>query len=85
MNEPSRDKQLEAILHSYLQAVDAGQNPDREELLRRYPDFADELREFFADQARMDRMALALNQADAAIIVVHPSRPGFSLAFLMVQ
>ena len=46
MSEPSREQQLEAILHSYLQAVDAGQNPDREELLRRHPDVADELRVF---------------------------------------
>jgi len=70
MSEPSRDKQLEAILHSYLQAVDAGENPDREELLRRHPDFADELREFFADQAKMDGMAKALNQAHASDITL---------------
>jgi hypothetical protein len=70
MSESSREKQLEAILHGYLQAVDAGQNPDREELLRRYPDFADELREFFTDQAKMDRMAQALNQAHVGNITL---------------
>ena len=63
-------KQLDAILHSYLQAVDAGQNPDREELLRRHPDLADELRAFFADQAKMDSMALALNKAHAGDITL---------------
>ncbi len=68
MSEPSREQQLEAILHGYLQAVDAGQNPDREELLRRHPDLADELRAFFADQAKLDRMAQALKQADAGDI-----------------
>jgi hypothetical protein len=70
MSEPSREKQLEAILHSYLQGVDAGQNPDREDLLRWYPDFADELREYFADQAKIDRMALALNQAHVGDITL---------------
>ncbi len=68
MSEPSREQQLEAILHSYLQAVDAGQNPDRAELVRRHPDVADELRAFFADQAKLDRMAQALNQADVGDI-----------------
>ena len=56
MSELSRDKQLESILHGYLQAVDAGQNPDRDDLLRRHPELADDLREFFADQAKMDRV-----------------------------
>ena len=65
MSEPSREQQLEAILHSYLQAVDAGQNPDRAELLGRHADFAEELREFFADQSTMERMAKALKQAHA--------------------
>ena len=68
MSEPSREQQLEAILHSYLQAVDAGQNPDREELLRRHPEVTDELRAFFADQAKLDRMALALKQAEVGDI-----------------
>ncbi len=63
MTESSREKLLEAILHSYLQAVDAGQNPDREELLQRHPEIADELRGFFADQSRMDRLAKSLKTA----------------------
>src|SRR5438874_12492798 len=70
MNEPAREKQLEAILHGYLQAVDTGQNPDCDELLRRHPDLADELRAFFADQAKMDRAALALKQAHACDITI---------------
>lgn len=56
MSESSRDLQVQAILHSYLQAVDAGQTPDREELLRKHPELAAELREFFADQEKMDRL-----------------------------
>ena len=62
MNEPSRERQLETILHAYLQAVDAGNNPDREELLRRYPDFAKDLRDFFADQEKMDGFVKSMHK-----------------------
>jgi WD40 repeat protein/tRNA A-37 threonylcarbamoyl transferase component Bud32 len=70
MNQPSRQKQLEAILHDYLQAVDRGQGPDQEELLRRHADLADELRAFFADEGKMDRVAQALNQAHLGDITI---------------
>jgi eukaryotic-like serine/threonine-protein kinase len=63
MNEPSHEKQLESILHAYLQAVDAGGKQDRDELLRQHPDLADELREFFADAGKMDRFAQSLHKA----------------------
>ena len=46
MNELSRERQLESILHAYLQAVDAGQVPDQGELLSQHPEFVEELREF---------------------------------------
>ena len=70
MNEPSREKQLESILHGYLQAVDAGQHPDREELLRKHPDLADDLREFFRDQAKVDQLAQSLQQAHVADVTI---------------
>lgn len=54
MNEPSRERRLEEIVHAYLQAIDAGQAPDQAEVLGRHPEFAVELREFFADQQKMD-------------------------------
>ena len=66
----SREQQLNAILHDYLQAVDAGQAPAKEEVLRLHPDLAGELAAFFADQDRLNRLAQQMRttgpaQADA--------------------
>jgi WD40 repeat protein len=64
MSSPSadsaRDRQLEAILHTYLQAVDAGQAPDRDALLRQHPEFASELAAFFANQQAVAQLAQGL-------------------------
>jgi serine/threonine-protein kinase len=52
-----REERLQAVLHEYLQAVDASRRPDRDELLRRHPELASELRAFFGAQDRLDRAA----------------------------
>ncbi len=52
-----QEQRLQAVLHAYLQAVDAGQHPDPQELLRQHPDLAEELAGFFADEAKLDRFA----------------------------
>ena len=72
MSEPTRQRQLESILHAYLQAIDAGQKPDREELLRQHPEVADELREFFADQEKMDGFARSMRKAQIGDATVGP-------------
>jgi WD40 repeat protein/tetratricopeptide (TPR) repeat protein/tRNA A-37 threonylcarbamoyl transferase component Bud32 len=50
-----------------LQAVDAGQAPDPQALLRQHPEFATELAAFFSDQEKLDRQARAMRGAEGAV------------------
>jgi serine/threonine protein kinase/WD40 repeat protein len=56
---------LDQVLAEYLHAVESGRNPNREELLAKYPDFADDLREFFANRDSMNRVARPIRAAVA--------------------
>ena len=53
----SRSRRLNTILAEYLQAVEAGQQPDAQKLIAAHPEFADELREFLADKQNIDQIA----------------------------
>jgi eukaryotic-like serine/threonine-protein kinase len=63
-NDPTMShSSLDAVIASYIQAVEAGQIPNRHELLGHHPDIADQLQAFFADFDRMDRIASPLRIA----------------------
>jgi serine/threonine-protein kinase len=71
MSSPS-DLRLQQVLHAYLEALDAGRAPSREELLRQHPDLADELAAFLADQSRMEALRPA-DPAEAATLAPTPA------------
>src|SRR5262245_56878175 len=53
----SREQRVDAVIADYLQHVEAGRTPHREELLMRHPELARDLQSFFADHDRMRRAA----------------------------
>ncbi len=55
----SREERLNEVLAAYLQAADAGQAPEPQELLAQHPDLADELAVFLSNQRRMEMVAVA--------------------------
>ena len=52
-----REQRLNEVMAAYVEAADAGQAPDRAEILSRHPDLAADLEAFFADHDRLNRLA----------------------------
>jgi serine/threonine-protein kinase len=57
-----RAQRLGDVLAGWLEAVENGQAPDRQEWLKRYPEFAAELSQFFAGQEEIGRLAAPLRE-----------------------
>ena len=63
-NDPTMSHDsLDAVIAAYMLAVEAGDVPNRQELLDRHPEHGNALA-FFADLDRMDRVASPLRMAD---------------------
>jgi WD40 repeat protein/tetratricopeptide (TPR) repeat protein len=66
-SDDARRQSLEEVVGAFLEAVDAGQEPNPLEWLARHPDLGPELSEFFADRMRLEGIVAALRiQAPAA-------------------
>ena len=59
-HESSSEERLNAVLLDYIQRTEQGVDVDREAFIAEHDEFADALREFFADQAQFDEMAAPL-------------------------
>ena len=67
---------LDQVIADYLQAVEAGQVPNRDELLAQHPELAEPLRAFLADLDRVDRQAAPLRLAGDGGHVMSASTEG---------
>jgi eukaryotic-like serine/threonine-protein kinase len=74
-----REKRLNDVLAAYLDDVEAGQRPDKQEWLARYPDLAPELSEFFANQERLANLVAPLKAAAPAEIPLTREDPTLPL------
>jgi hypothetical protein len=53
----ARERRLHEVMAAYLEALERGERPDRQELLARHPDLAAELAAFLADHDKVQNLA----------------------------
>ncbi len=62
-SQADREDRFNQILLDYVEAAERGERPNRDELLRTHPEFAGDLREFFATRDQVDRIAAPIRAA----------------------
>src|SRR5947209_14040568 len=80
-DQPPVDDPLEDVINAYLEARQAGSDPDRRELLQAHPALADDLERFFAAHDEMERLTRPLRDVAIAARVVDADGPCRSLPF----
>jgi serine/threonine protein kinase len=65
---PEREQRLDEVVTAYVQAVEAGQQPDRQELLVRHADLLPELAQFFEDADALGGLAIRRGPAMPAAV-----------------
>lgn len=61
--ERDHEDRLNEVLLAYVEQLEAGHEPDREQLLRAHPDLKEDLESFFTDRDEIDRLAAPLRAA----------------------
>src|SRR5437588_12958863 len=82
---PDPEDQLDEAVLAYFEAVEAGQTADSAQWLSRYPELADELKEFFADEVKVrgwTRPLLPVAEAARLDAVVSKAETGHESATL---
>lgn len=59
------EQRLDALIAEYLQAVDEGRVTDQADFLRQHPEFAAELREFFVDVGKIEKVVQPIGSAQS--------------------
>jgi serine/threonine protein kinase len=62
--DPTREERLNDALLAYVEALQAGREPDRGRFLAAHPDLRDDLEEFFAGHDEVERLAVVLREGD---------------------
>ena len=63
-DETDHEARLNEVLLTYLEELEAGQSPDIDQLVQKYPDLRDELQEFVSSRLEIDRLAAPLRAAN---------------------
>src|SRR5687767_3147499 len=73
-----REQRLDEAVISFLEAVEAGRAPDRQQWLSRYPELVSELAEFLADHDKARRWTRPLREIaqQVSTAVEDPNRTG---------